>query len=74
METTKQVFHLNPPAKCDMDGQPFHDGRMYDARTKDGRWGNLCHKCYLKHGVGLGTGKGQGYKRLPDGRWLKVAG
>jgi hypothetical protein len=49
-------------------------GRMYDCRTKGGRWGNLCHGCYMHYGIGLGTGKGQGYKQIADGRWLKVAG
>lgn len=40
---------------CDICGEEAH----YDARTKSGMWGNLCEKCFKKHGIGLGTGKGQ---------------
>lgn len=67
------MYYTNPPDVCDIDGKPF-DTRMYDCKTKSGPWGNICHTCYLKHGVGLGTGRGQKYERQPDGRWLKVAG
>lgn len=31
----------------------------YDAKTKDGPWGNLCEDDFKKHGVGLGLGLGQ---------------
>lgn len=31
----------------------------YDAKTKAGPWGFLCQQCFDKHGIGLGTGKGQ---------------
>lgn len=31
----------------------------YDAKTKQGRWANLCQSCFEIHGMGLGTGKGQ---------------
>lgn len=40
---------------CDICGEEAH----YDARTKPGMWCNLCEKCFKKHGIGLGTGKGQ---------------
>lgn len=38
---------------------------MYDAKTKQGPWANLCQECYDKWGVGLGTGLGQ---KLIEGR------
>jgi hypothetical protein len=37
---------------------------FFDARTKSGRWGLLCPKCWLNVGVGLGTGKGQMYDSI----------
>jgi hypothetical protein len=45
-----------------------------DGKTSYGPWGNLCPACHARHGVGLGTGKGQRYQRQPDGRWLKTQG
>jgi hypothetical protein len=32
---------------------------LYDGKTKQGRWANMCQSCFEIHGVGLGTGKGQ---------------
>lgn len=42
--------------RCD-----FHSAREaeYDAKTIQGPWANLCGPCYIRFGVGLGTGKGQ---------------
>jgi hypothetical protein len=31
----------------------------YDAKTAGGPWGYLCEGCFARHGVGLGTGRGQ---------------
>lgn len=44
--------------KCDICGKVAR----YDARMKSGRWGYLCDDHFKKHGVGLGTGKGQELK------------
>ena len=58
---------------CDICKRPF--GRfMYDARTVQGRWGNLDDSCFIMHGVGLGTGQGQKYERQADDSFVKVAG
>lgn len=44
-----------------------------DGKTTQGPWGDLCMKCWMQRGVGLGTGKGQKYSW--DGlRWIKLAG
>lgn len=43
----------------------------YDAKTKYGPWGYLCVNCFVDHGVGLGTGRGQRLivgVRLPEVR------
>ena len=31
----------------------------YDAKTHMGPWAYLCEKCFKRHGIGLGLGKGQ---------------
>ena len=48
---------------------------LYDAKTHDGRWALMCSWCFKDHNSsGLGTGRGQCYKRQDDGRYLKVQG
>lgn len=42
-------YRLNKP------GVPAH----YDGKTKSGPWANMCHPCFVEHGVGLGLGQGQ---------------
>lgn len=32
---------------------------VYDARTKDGRWANVCQECFDEHCYGTGLGRGQ---------------
>jgi len=32
---------------------------IIDGRTKSGPWAYMCWKCFEKHGIGLGLGKGQ---------------
>lgn len=58
---------------CDICQQPFGD-TMYDARTTRGPWGNLCEACFQRFAGHLGQGRGQKYKKQPDGRWLCVEG
>ena len=31
----------------------------YDGRTISGPWAYMCEECFVRFGVGLGTGKGQ---------------
>jgi len=58
-----------PPTTCDLChgtlGKVF-----YDCATRHG-WGIACHGCFLQHGSGLGTGRGQKYDRKT---LVKVAG
>jgi len=30
-----------------------------DGKTTRGPWANMCDDCYMLHGIGLGTGRGQ---------------
>lgn len=70
----KPVYHANPPLGCDVCHSPIGDD-LFDAKIKPtGYWGNLCRQCFEFRGVGLGTGRGQHFKRQSDGRYLKVGG
>ena len=59
---------------CDLCGQPIKD-TFIDGRIR-GRssWGIMCPDCHQQHGIGLGQGCGQRYRKQPDGRWLKTGG
>ena len=51
------------PIRCEMCDKPFGSRKRYfhDCRTTHGPWALLCANCWLCHGTGLGTGKGQKY-------------
>ena len=71
---TKKKYWLGPlPIICDVChsqvGEEFVDGR-----TVYGPWANMCHDCFKQIGVGLGTGKGQHYKKDETGKYLKIEG
>lgn len=45
-----------------------------DGRTRMGSWAIMTPASFREYGVGLGTGKGQKYVRLQNGRWAKMEG
>ena len=57
--TEAKVAKLPKCAICDAEA-------LYDARTKSGQWGYLCHLHFLKERCELGTGRGQ--ILVPDGK------
>lgn len=65
------------PKDCDVCDMPLLT-KFYDARTKQGPWGNMCLPCFKVHGIGLGLGKGQEYTFKGDfhggGKWIKTGG
>lgn len=63
----------NPPKICDLCAAPLL-ARFIDGKTQRGPWGNMCFLCYVEHGCGLGTGRGQQYDLQKDGRWKKTGG
>ena len=89
MRETQTVVSKPPPPCCNICqgkiGTVFVDGRM-----SQGSWADMCWNCFTQHGVGLGTGKGQKYRKpgapertrwsdqelhaVPTGHWVKVAG
>ena len=60
------------PVKCDICKMAFGD-TMFDSNTVHG-WANVCKTCFHFYGQGLGTGRGQKYKKQADGRWMKTEG
>jgi len=63
-----------PPTHCDLccgflGGEVFIDGK-----TQMGPWAKLCFVCWIDHGVGCGTGKGQIYEKIGSNVWAKVTG
>lgn len=64
------------PQTCDICGSTLADG-FVDGRTRMGSWGFLCSRCHEIHGVGLGMGYGQQYKKTVTDTvvvYVKVAG
>jgi hypothetical protein len=58
---------------CDVCGlkKPFY---LIDGRTIYGSWTLMCESCHVLFGVGLGTGKGQKYKRNDKEDYIKIGG
>jgi len=73
MSLAYACVHSDPPSKCDVCKATLCEDFM-DAKTTHGPWANLCPACFRKIGVGLGTGRGQHYRRQPDGEYVKIAG
>jgi hypothetical protein len=64
------------PNNCDLCHTEFSmepGTLMYDAAFR-GPWGCFCDSCFKKHGMQIGTGKGQKYERREDGSFERVAG
>lgn len=67
------VYWLSKVPDLDDLGNPIHD-EFVDGATIYGPWALMTPECHSAQGRGLGTGRGQRYKRQPDGRWLKIEG
>ena len=72
----QDCYFINPPANCDLCERAFAQEEYFvDGRVKGiGGCGFMCTDCFVEHGVGLGLGIGQLYRRERDGRWLLVPG
>ena len=56
------------PTKCDLCRNPIVH-LFVDGKTNHGPWAIMCPACQVERGVGLGTGRGQMYRR--DGETFK---
>ena len=70
----QNCYFGNPPANCDLCERAFAQEKYFvDGRVRGvGACGFMCVDCFGEHGVGLGLGIGQLYRRERDGRWLLV--
>lgn len=70
----KAVTYINPPSCCDVCKQSI-DSMLFDSYLPEiGTWANVCPECFEEYGGRLGTGMGQKYVRLDDGKFIKTAG
>jgi hypothetical protein len=69
----RPVYWAGAVSACEYCKRPIGN-TMVDGRLRTGPWAVLDLRCHREHGVGVGVGKGQVYKRQEDGRWLKVEG
>jgi hypothetical protein len=65
--------YTDPPKRCDICGAPI-ENEFVDGAVWMGGWANMCIPCHKGCGVGLGTGRGQHYKKQQDGTFEKVEG
>jgi hypothetical protein len=72
----QDCYFINPPANCDLCERALEQEECFvDGRVRGlGGCGLMCADCFAEHGVGLGLGIGQLYRRERDGRWLLVPG
>jgi hypothetical protein len=59
---SKPFAYVNPPLLCDICSCPV-GSEFVDGKTLAGSWAEMCMGCHKKHGLGLGIGKGQHYRR-----------
>lgn len=64
IENPKKQWTDEVPAEDDF-GYPIKD-EFIDGQTKYGQWATMTPESFKVHGVGLGFGKGQHYKKTED--------
>lgn len=61
------------PEVCDFSADHRIVDEFVDGATVYGPWANMCMRCFREHGRGLGTGRGQHYRKVGQ-VWTKVGG
>lgn len=69
----KNITFINPPKECDICHKEIKE-KFVDGGTVWGPWANMCPECFGNYGIGLGTGRGQEYKKNESGDYVKIAG
>ena len=70
------ILRLPAPKCCDICRADFtEENLLVDGRLERSMvWADMCLRCAVLYGAGLGWGDGQLYKRQDDGSWLCVDG
>jgi hypothetical protein len=67
--------HPDPPENCDHCARQISKfGFFVDGNTTSGLWSNMCPSCYAEHGIGIGWGVGQLYRKRNSVQWVCIAG
>lgn len=69
----KKFWNGSEPTRCDVTGRAITD-EFIDGKTRMGPWGIMHPTAHAMHGVGVGIGRGQRYRKDADGRWRCVEG
>jgi hypothetical protein len=70
--TDRKKWVGDPPPECNICHSPIED-YFVDGKTILGPWAIMCELCHTSAGLGLGTGKGQSYRKRGND-WIKIAG
>lgn len=70
------IFRIPPPIRCDICRVDFaNETLLIDGRLRRGMlWADMCPRCAIMFGAGLGEGNGQLFLRRKDGKWLCIDG
>lgn len=71
--TEQDKFWMGHVGDKDDFQKPIKD-EFIDGKTTYGPWGIMSPESFRQFGVGIGLGKGQWYKKQPDGQWKKIKG
>lgn len=66
-------WYGEPPEECDICKSKL-TFEFVDGATILRSWAFMCDPCHIRYGRGLGTGKGQKYRKSAAGIWVKVLG
>jgi hypothetical protein len=57
-----KVVKASAPNLCDICRGTLRTGSsFFDGKTVTGPWAWMCSVCFGRHGIGIGTGRGQKY-------------
>lgn len=66
-------FWMGEVPETDDFGDPIKN-EFIDGRTNMGPWALMSKNSFRQHGVGIGQGKGQLYRKESNGQWKKIKG
>lgn len=70
------LYAAGAPAACDLCERPLESSGFYvDGKLRQSmQWANLCARCALQRGEGIGWNRSQLFERQEDGKWRLIAG
>jgi hypothetical protein len=68
-------YHPAPPGKCDLCNNAISSyGFFVDGMIDEVAWMNMCARCYIIKGRGIGLGVGRIYQAVKENRWRLAGG